>query len=196
MPLTRDEILQKVAAKESLAYHDLSGADLTGANLTGADLSRADLREANLTGADLTRANLTGADLSGADLRGATLGEKDSTTRQYIESITLVPPEVGEFHAWKSLSHGHIALLRVPEDAIRYSATSRKCRVSKALVVSIFNRDKIEVTGPVSSLYDSFFTYTVGQVVEPREPFDMDRWNECSAGIHCFITRYEAETYR
>lgn len=26
--------------------------------------------------------------------------------------------------------------------------------------------------------------------------FDKNRWNECSTGIHCFITKREAELYR
>ena len=51
---TREEILEKVAAEESL-----EGADLRGANL-----SRADLSEANLSEANLSRANLSDAKYS------------------------------------------------------------------------------------------------------------------------------------
>ena len=67
--------------------------------------------------------------------------------------------------------------------------------MSKATVLKIYDRNKAEVSGPIASRHDPSFTYTVGKVVEPRAPFDMDRWNECSSGIHGFITRYEAETY-
>ena len=63
---TREEILAKVAAKESLKGADLRGADLRFANLRDADLSYA-----NLGGANLSGAILPGAKLESADLRGA-----------------------------------------------------------------------------------------------------------------------------
>jgi hypothetical protein len=34
----------------------------------------------------------------------------------------------------------------------------------------------------------------VGETIEVKD-FDDDRWNECSAGIHFFITRKEAVEY-
>ena len=48
---TREEILAKVAAKESLKGADLRGADLRFANLRDADLSYANLGGAKLSGA-------------------------------------------------------------------------------------------------------------------------------------------------
>ena len=36
--------------------------------------------------------------------------------------------------------------------------------------------------------------YKVGKTVYP-DGFDEDRWNECSNGIHFFMTRREAELY-
>ena len=80
-------------------------------------------------------------------------------------------------------------------DAERSSATSRKCRVSKAKVISITNLDgtPTDVT-VVASGYDHNFKYTVGEIVEEPK-FDDNRWNECAPGIHCFITRNEAVNY-
>jgi len=46
----------------------------------------------------------------------------------------------------------------------------------------------------VESNHDSKFVYEVGKTVEVTN-FDEDRWNECSTGIHFFITRREAELY-
>lgn len=46
----------------------------------------------------------------------------------------------------------------------------------------------------VASYYDERFIYRVGEVVEVPD-FDEDRWNECAAGIHFFITREEAVKY-
>jgi hypothetical protein len=41
---------------------------------------------------------------------------------------------------------------------------------------------------------DYAFIYQVGATVYP-DSWDEDRWNECSHGIHFFITRKEAEEY-
>ncbi|WP_437281263.1 DUF2169 domain-containing protein [Sorangium sp. So ce375] len=81
----RAEVERALAAGESLARRDLTGADLrelrlAGADLRealleGADLSACDLSGADLTGAVLTRAKLEGARLGKATLRGANLGE-------------------------------------------------------------------------------------------------------------------------
>jgi uncharacterized protein YjbI with pentapeptide repeats len=79
---SRDEILRRVRAKQSLKRAGLAGIDLSGANLEGADFSRADLEGANLEnaklrGALLRNANLTNARLGGADLAQADLEKAD-----------------------------------------------------------------------------------------------------------------------
>lgn len=65
---TREEVLAKIAAGESLKE-----ANLKGINLAEAELSGADLRETNLIGADLSGANLIDADLMNANLSKANL---------------------------------------------------------------------------------------------------------------------------
>ena len=85
--------------------------------------------------------------------------------------------------------------LLVPSDAKRSSATSRKCRVSKAEVLSIKSIDGKKDFEKALAQYDNSFVYEVGQIVEPKNGFGEDRWVECDAGIHCFITRREAELY-
>ena len=170
---------------------DLGGADLSGADLHGADLSGADLRDANLGGANLGGANLRdanlgGADLSGADLRGADLGGV-----QYNENtafFALQCPDEGAFVAWKKCENNVIVKLLIPEDAKRSSSTSRKCRASKAIVLEVIGAEK------GVSQNDASFVYEVGKEVV-ADSFDDDRWNECSHGIHFFITRNEAENY-
>ena len=44
------------------------------------------------------------------------------------------------------------------------------------------------------SSYDNTFIYKKGEIVSV-DNFDEDRWNECSTGIHFFITREEAVNY-
>ena len=88
-----------------------------------------------------------------------------------------------------------IVELRIPKDAKRSSATTRKCRASKAVVLSITSIDgkkhyKIAFAG-----YNSNFFYKVGETVVPTNGYEENRWIECAAGIHHFITRDEAVAY-
>lgn len=151
-----------------------------------ADLHEADLRRADLRGADLSGANLRGADLIGADLREVRINE---CTVFYA----LQCPEKGAYMAFKKAG-GYIVELEIPEDALRSSATTRKCRASKAKVISITSADGENSVESIASDYDSEFIYKIGEIAEVPD-FDTHRWNECAAGIHHFITRAEAEQY-
>ena len=177
---------------------DLHGANLCGANLCGANLCGADLRCANLCDADLHGANLCGADLHGADLRDADLrGAKNVDSVQWSIYSAFYPlqcPESGSFVGYKKASD-HIVKLEICEDALRSSATSRKCRCSKARVLAIQNIDgSLSDHTKVASDYDPNFVYELGKIVSV-DNFDTDRWNECATGIHFFITRDEAVKY-
>ena len=185
---------------------DLSGADLRGADLSGANLSGADLSCANLSGADLSCADLRGADLFGADLRGADLSNANlsnanlscASMDQMIWDIhtafyPLQCPDSGSYIGYKKAS-GLVVELEIPADARRSSATSRKCRASKAKVLSITDINGNPAGGQVKSNYDPNFVYAIGETVEVTD-FDDNRWNDCSTGIHHFITRAEAVIY-
>ena len=177
----------------SLGCADLGYADLGGANLSGADLSGVDLRDADLRGANLGHANLYDADFSGADLGGANLWSADLSCVKNI-FFPMACPEKGSFIAFKKAGC-YIIELFIPSNAKRCSATSRKCRCSKAKVISITtpSGDKTNIT-EVHSNYDPNFIYKLGEYVEVKN-FDDNRWNECSTGIHFFITRQEAVNY-
>ena len=192
---------------------DLSGADLRGADLRGADLRNANLRNANLRGAyllnadlrgaDFRGANLRNADLSGTDLHNAVLSEAylsgaDLRDTKNVPYIPMVCPEEGDFIGWKK-AKGHkdkvIVKLRILSDAKRSSATTRKCRCSKAEVIAIYNLDGTEAEETTChSDYDNSFIYEVGKTVEVTD-FSEDRWKECAKGIHFFISRQEAIDY-
>ena len=173
----------------NLTRANLTGANLYGADLTRANLTRANLTRANLAGADLTRANLTGANLYGANLTGANLNQ--TTNVKY----PIACPEKGSFIGFKKAGKKYIVELEIPEDADRSSATSRKCRCSKAKVLSITNLDGSPAEAEeVYSDRDHNFVYKVGETVYP-DGFDPCRWNECASGIHFFITRQEAVDY-
>ena len=142
---------------------------------------------ANLRGADLRGANLRGADLWGADLRRA---YHDSSTA----FLPIQCPEEGSFIAYKKVK-GLVVKLLIPDDAKRSSATSRKCRCDKAKVIEIMKPDKTPSNlTSVPSNYDPDFVYEVGKIVMVSD-FEEDRFVECAAGIHFFITFDEAKKY-
>ena len=178
---------------------DLREADLRKADLRKADLRDADLRKANLWEADLRGANLWGTNLWGANLRGADLRGADLRGAENVPFIPMTCPDTGAFVAWKQCQTSDslvIVKLLIPEDAKRSSGTGRKCRADKAVVLEIQDMAGEALEGVVArSSYDPLFTYEVGKTVEPREPFDDCRWNECGSGIHFFITRQEAVNY-
>ena len=201
----------------NLRYADLSGADLCNVDLSGADLCNANLRGvnlrfANLYNADLSGANLQGANLYGSDLRntdlqgtdlsGANLCGADLRGRLIDENTKLSPivcPETGSFIAYKKASYypnSVIVVLEVLADAKRSSAATKKCRCSKAKVLGFetLSGEEIKENINVYSNYDETFLYKKGEIVEVKD-FDDNRWEECAAGIHFFMSKQEAIDY-
>lgn len=172
---------------------DLYGADLYGADLPGANLHSANLRDANLSGANLHSANLNSADLNSAELRGAKNIDKIAWNAR-TAFYPLQCPETGSFIGYKKAS-GYIVELEICANAKRSSATSRKCRCSKAKVLSITYSDGSDSgLTEITSDFSKEFVYRVGEIAEAPD-FDENRWDECTAGIHFFITRGEAVKY-
>lgn len=190
---------------------NLSGADLTesslfSADLSGADLSNADLKWANLYNstlcnvslnyANLSDARLYHADLKGAELKGANLSYADLSDAKNVPDIDfpMACPSEGSFIAWKKVNDCYIIKLEIPEDAKRSSATSRKCRCSKAKVLEIKGIYTGENINEVVNRDYTPCTYKVGEMVYP-DSFNDNRWEECSHGIHFFVDRTDAINY-
>ena len=179
----------------NLRSTDLCNADLRSANLRGSDLCNADLRNADLRGSDLCNADLCGANLRGADLYNADLCDADLCDARNIELAQnlfdpICCPGKGAYIGWKKAG-GMIVELEITDDALRSSATGRKCRASKARVLSITSVDGTKTVESIRSDYNKEFIYRVGETVEVDD-FEMNRWNECAPGIHHYITREEA----
>ena len=128
------------------------------------------------------RANLDGANLAGANLDGAYLaGAKDADR---VIAQTRILPE-GSIIGWKKCRDQVLVKLRIPEESRRCHAFGRKCRAEYVDVLEVIGAD-IGV-----SQYDGKTTYRVGQRVH-CDQFDENWRNECSGGIHFFITQVEA----
>ena len=185
--------------KADLAWADLAGANLEGAKLEDADISWADLKDAILKDANIKDANLKGAFLEGANLAGAVLNAAHLNAAhlngaQNIPFIPLACPSEGAFIGWKKVEGKYLVKLQVPEDARRSSATTRKCRCDKALVLDITSLDGNKHYDEVTNTNYKETIYKVGEFVYP-DSFDENRWNECSHGIHFFINKEEAINY-
>lgn len=178
---------------------NLSCADLSNCILYGSDFRLANLYGARLNGNDFYNVDLRNADMRYAEINGSNFRDA-KTNNTNIENVKiniftngypLSCPEKGAFTAYKR-AQGYIIELLVPEDAQRSSAFGRKCRCDKVQVVAITKRDgaPADVTS-LHSDYDENFIYTIGETVLV-EDFDTNRWNECSKGIHFYITREEA----
>lgn len=199
----------------NLRYADLSYADLSYANLRYADIRCANLRYANLRDANLCDANFCNANLSNAnlcfvnlnfaklcnanlhyaDIRCANFSGADLSGTKNMMYIPMACPEEGSFIGFKKAAYAdkyYIVKLKIPADALRSSATSRKCRCNKAKVLEIQNVDGSKANiDVVHSTCDPSFQYKTGQIVEEPK-YDNNRFNECSKGIHFFINRQEA----
>lgn len=132
--------------------------------------------------ADLCGANLCDANLRGANLCGAKLSELQAAR------MSIVPE--GDIIGWKSCCDGVIVKLLIPKEAKRSNSTGRKCRAEFADVLEIIGAQvgysKIPSGG-------ERLEYRKGERVKCVKPFDDCWWNECSTGIHFYITRAEAE---
>ena len=126
-----------------------------------------------------------------ADLSGANLSRAD-----FNENTSMFLPQCpdGAFIGWKK-AKDKIVKIEICEDSKRSSATSLKCRCSKAIVLEIQEYDGTHSTvNEVASDYKEDFIYKIGEVVEVSD-FNENRWYECSSGIHFFISREMAVKY-
>ena len=172
--------------RSNLEYADLKYANLGCAYLVNANLEHAELKNANLSQANLMHASLRDANLTGANLKKVLI---DIYTIGYV----MACPEEGSFIGYKKANDCIVKLL-ILEDAKRSSATTSKCRCSKAKVLEIREIQTDKLLDSVPSDYDRDFVYKVGEVVSV-DNFDDNRWSECSTGIHFFVSRENALSY-
>lgn len=195
---------------------DLTGANLCNANLQGTSLNSTDLRNASLCNANLFNAtlycaNLYGAHLEGADLRCASLFNANLFDAN-LQGAALNDSELGcanlllaelsgangnliEFRKGKILTENLIGYkkckddvivtLEIPRGAIVFSINGDQCRTNKVKVIDIDGADR------AYSNYDDMSYYVDDEITVYN--FNCEYNNQCTEGIHFYMTREEAE---
>ena len=123
------------------------------------------------------------ANLGGADLRGADL-------KKWKYQIWIIPEE-GSFIAWKKLNQNCIAKIEIPAKSKRTcNFRNRKCRASYVKTLSITDSQGNEVK-EMNGTHDKNTIYKVGRLTR-ADKFDNDLREDCTHGIHFFVTKQEA----
>lgn len=192
--------MYKIVAKVSDFNHcELDKSDMSFGIFAGCSLVDSSIRNCNLSHTGFFDCSINLCDFGHSDMSGCKFQSCDIVNICVSDvvnfpHIPMTCPEKGSFTAWKKAGD-YIVKLQIPEDARRSSATGRKCRCDKALVVAIEDiystqSDVKEVT----SDYDKKFVYRVGETVTEPAFYD-NRFRECASGIHFFMTRQEAVEY-
>ena len=107
-------------------------------------------------------------------------------------------PEVGSFHGWKKLADGVLAHVLIPADAERVGGSEfGKCRASKVITLDLWNRSGdhlIDPTARHAGTYRAMAEYQLGEETV-ADNYDPDPTEQCTGGIHFFLTRQEALDY-
>lgn len=182
---------------DDLTYCNLYSAELKYSNLINIDLSHTNLLYTNLYNTNLTNVNLSYADLYEANLINS--GLENIKTNNYTEYFNSKCPKSGSFIGWKKCKYNkqfYIVKLEIPEDALRSSSTSEKCRCNKAKVLEIQNIDEsipCNLT-KVESIFDDKTTYELGKTLEIND-FNKNEWYDSAEGINFYMTRKQAVDY-
>ena len=101
--------------------------------------------------------------------------------------------EKSQHIGYKKCHNGRIAVLEIlgknneeREDIVDKSFAGMRC--SMARVVRIYDMHDPELEYEEAfGIYNKYFKYAVGEVVEPFDEFDEDLNKVCSSGIHYFL---------
>ena len=188
--------LNGIDLKKSLVTScNFARADLSESLLVGADWSSCDLHKATLRHADVRRAKLFCCDLQKADLCGASFTGTQLFNTTFDEALLdehtdgLWPAPQGALVGWGWKS-GHLVELLISAGTPRSWATTRKLRAERVTTFSIDEDRTIGVSFTHSTPYGEV-VYMVGEETICKN-WDSCRWNECSGGIHFFLSREEA----
>ena len=126
--------------------------------------------------------------------RGLEMGRKEAAIPEGAGRV----PEVGSFHGWKKLADGVLAHVLIPADAERVGGSEfGKCRASKVITLDLWDRSGVRLTDPTArhaGTYRAMAEYQCGEETV-ADNYDPDPTQQCTGGIHFFLTRQEALDY-
>jgi len=107
-------------------------------------------------------------------------------------------PQSGSLIVWGNKS-GVLVKMLVPDNALRTAClVNRKCRAEFVRVIKVYNdKGKTHSMNPVTGLrpVDRKTVYEEGKITYP-DKYCNDFKNDCSHGIHFFLTKKEAEEWK
>ncbi len=132
------------------------------------------------------------ADLSGAYLSGAYLSGAKTDDPEKIKKFYWILPEQGSFEAWKKLADGCIAKIFIPAKAKRTcNLKNRKCRAAYVKTLAIWDAEGKKINEGTNGTHEKKIKYAVGKITK-ADKFDDSVFEDCSHGIHFFLTKQEA----
>lgn len=180
-----------------MRYAYMPDCYFTNADLNGADLSGADFSGSCFNCASLDNVTFCHTNLAGIEIEDCTFNNADDQNNELDVAIPMACPRTGDFIGWKAVrqdDHDFIVKLQIPIDAKRSSAFSNKCRAQFVKTLDIICLDADICTDSVVNKAIKDTIYRKGELTFP-DSWDECRWNECSNGIHFFMTIDEACAY-
>lgn len=191
------EFRNAILRNADMRYANMSDCYFTSADLNGADLTGSDFTGSCFNNASLDNATFCHTNLDCIEIEYCTFDNADDQNNELDAAIPMACPRTGDFIGWKAVmqdDHRFIVKLQIPIDAKRSSAFSNKCRAQFVRTLDIICLDADICTDSVTSKAIKDTIYTKGELTFP-DSWDECRWNECSNGIHFFMTIDEACEY-
>ena len=177
-----------------LEYSELKYSAFRFVNLKDCSLKRSDMTASNFMNTDFARAFMKDAILVNCNFySNYNLDKIVGKNNNYIEGKVLTDNIIG----YKKCMDYTIVTLEIPRGAIVFSIDGTKCRTNKAKVIAIDGADRAYSKHSTYSEHNRTYghmSYYVGDEITVYN-FDCKYNEECSRGIHFFLTREEAEDY-
>lgn len=140
---------------------NLNGVDLKSVKFIDTQISSTSLKNADIRNVIFNETFFSGVDFFNTYFYNVNF--KDIKYDSNTIGLSLACPAEGSFIGYKKANNKIVKLL-ITEDSLRSSATSKKCRCSKAIVLSITDLDGKEHK-EVASNNSSCFIYKTGELL-------------------------------
>ena len=190
--------------QSDFSYTNICGSDFFNTQLHLADFSYAKIKSSSFYRAFLTGTNFKHSKIDYLTTFSESDGIVSQSTQYDTPPVSMACPEEGSFIGYKigvqvteddkNFKDYALIKLEIPEDAKRSSSTGKKCRCNKARVLDIIDISSGQHVKEAFSMYDKTFNYYIDETVQVNY-FDENRWEECSTGIHFFMSKDDAIKY-